>query len=649
MEYQKTGHRIHFNHSNALPRYILALDVADRKEQIDVSGRLFSREFLGASIVSGRLARDKITSKRLHSFDNSDELWAYIYSFTKPNYTTWLVCDNALYKLVLSGIAHEFTHGDLHIDKPRSKRQREDNEESNVHAAALAVIESPPTIIGCRVGKTQGRIVIVDYRNWFQDGIPTGAAAEGFGPVVSDTQANTDGPARARCERNAESLHSNFVRLIAWVKENDLGLFRYTASSQSYGAYRHRFMKQQIYVHDNEPIQRMEHHAHLGGRSTVFKRGDITSTCHLVDINALYPSVMQAGWYPYKLIRSEIRGEFGGTLPKIDWSAAVAEVKIRTDQSLYPLRWKGTIIYPYGHFYCTLAGPDLYRAFNSGAIMEVRSWSEYKMAMIFREWVDELWAMRQKYKAEDNPLYEQFTKRIMNSLYGKFGQMSPGWVNVPNDMSMLPFTTERRRDEQTGEWVAYRAIGWQTQKLEKRRIKPGSFYAVPAFVTSLARIKMDSLRTIAGRQNVFYQGIDSLIVTDDGLARLTVAGHIQPNTIGKLRVQYSANTGYINGICDYMLGSRKILSGLATNHERDTQGEIMQHKLYVTDHLFSKGPISSVMEKIEPWQPGEITERGYCGEDGWVEPFTLSPDTDGANGGVYVEAAAAVANASKAD
>ena len=102
------------------------------------------------------------------------------------------------------------------------------------------------------------------------------------------------------------------------------------------------------------------------------------------------------------------------------------------------------------------------------SIRKVRSWSEYKVAKLFTRWVDDLWAMRQRYRADGNSEYDAITKRVMNSLYGKFAQLSPQWVEVPNDSSMLPWTTESRRISGTHEWETRRAIGWQVQRMARR-------------------------------------------------------------------------------------------------------------------------------------------------------------------------------------
>lgn len=622
-EYQRTGHRIKLNHSGALPRYIISMQVTANKVQDGVNTAWFSHRFRSVSCVSGRLCRGKIYGKQAYTFHDAESFWQWLEGFTRPNYTTWLIGKSILPQLILCGMPQRFQCGAISIDRPRSKRKKVNADGTEMDNGALAVIESPPTIIGIRVGSTQGRLVAVDLLNWFPSGIPTDETAKR--PKAAEACPNRDNNDRAGllAAGEAEKIHNHFTRLIEWVSDNDMGLFRYTASGQAFGAYRHRFMKQQIYVHDNTQVQRQERKAYFGGRSDMFRSGLIRTMSYQLDVNALFPAAMRDGWFPYCLSRYEHRGEFLALLPAIDWSASVAEVEICTNKPLYPLRTDRHVIYPIGRFRTVLCGQELYRAAKQGCILAVGSWSEYKLGQLFHEWVTVLWQMRQEYKRTGNSLYEQFTKFTMNSLYGKFAQLTPGWVNVTDDYTMLPWTTESRRAGPIGEWVRYRSIGWQVQKLCERKERPSSFYAISAFVTSAARVRMDNYRIAAGRHNVLYQGVDSLIVNQWGYDNLIANGDVSQTEIGKLRLEHSADFGEIRGISDYELGHKVVLSSRAINSEVTDLGDVIQHRQYIKEHLFKDGPIDNVIEKLEPWERQATYAKGVVSPDGWVEPFEL--------------------------
>lgn len=621
--FQRTGHKIKLNHSNALPRYILSIYVHKVKVYDSTDKLLWHWNFSCATVTSGRLARGKITGRQTEDFTDRERLWRRIYDSTRHNYTTWLVGHNILPELILCGLPYRFTCGELSIDKPRSKRKREDNDESNPHCQALAVLESPPTIIGCRVGSTQGRLVIVDLLNWFQGELSTIKAACKLTPAVSDASGNVCDEITIAGGDNSESIHKLFEGLISFVADNEMGLFRYTASSQAMGAYRHRFMKHNIYVHDNKDIMKLERKAHFGGRSDVFKMGPFDDVMYQCDVNALFPSVMQDSYFPYMLNRYELRHAMLELLPAIDWSASTAYVELSTQKASYPVRTDSHVIYPTGRFRTTLCGQELYNAFTSGHILRCGSWAEYKMAPLFTLWVQQLWAMRQEYKRLGNALYEQFTKRIMNSLYGKFAQLTPNWLNVSGDHSLEPFTTDSRIDSATGVWTTLRSVGWQCQKLQKREEKAGSFYAIAAFVTAAARCRMNYLRLVAGKPNVFYQGVDSIIVNKRGIDNLNDMNEIVPTELGKLRIEYESDYGCIRGISDYQIGSREVISSRALTAETTDLGDVIQHKYYVMDNLFKHGPIDTLPQRAESWARSNRYAKGTVQSDGWVEPLEL--------------------------
>ena len=627
MEYQqRTGFKIKPNHSNALPRYILSLSVDRIKETNGIDGDSFYYRFGSASLVTARLADKKLQGIiRLHLSDR-DAIWQHIYSFTKPNYTTWLVGYGILTDLIMCGLPDRFQRSELFIDKPRSKRTREDNDDDNQHAAALAVLEAPPTIIGCRVASTQGRLVIVDCHNWFSGELVAGQATERLTAAAESNDSDDNAKQFPASYSVANTVLKTFEGLIRWVAENRMGMFRYTAPAQAMGAYRHRFMPHAIYCHDNLPVTKQERRAYYGGRSEVFRMGEFDRMVYHLDANALFPYVMREGYFPNYLYRYEQRPDYLELLPAIDWSASVAEVELCTQENNYPVRTDTAIIFPTGTFRTVLCGTELYRAFTTGSIRKVGSWSEYKLAPLFTLWVDELWAMRMQYRAAGNLLYEQFTKRIMNSLYGKFAQLTPAWVNQPNDYSMQPFTTESRYDCIAAEWSTYRSVGWQVQKLCKRTEKPGSFYAIAAFVTAAARTYMDNLRRMAGQKNVYYQGIDSLIVNKYGLSNLNGGGVISDTLLGRMKVLRESDIGCIRGISDYEIGDHVVLSSRALHSEIGDCGEVLQHKYYVMKHLFKNGPTDRIEERIEEWQRQNKYSKGVVGPDGWVKPFDYTMD-----------------------
>lgn len=621
---QWTGRKIKRNHSNALPRRIIAYNVETESIQSVVNERRFSHTFKIGHVMTGVCRRDGIEQIKHYRINCPDEFWTMLAKLTAPNHTTWIVSYKALEDMVYTGLTYQFEQAKVVIDWPRSTRQRETNLDDEPHCQGLCVLENPPTILACRCIESSGRFVIVDSCNWFT--LPFTDLAKGCGmerlPEPKETDSMEDW--WQRCKRDCEITFMSFAELMRWVKTENMGMFRYTAAAQSMAAFRHRFMNHDILVHDNPKVKALERRGYYGGRTEVFRLGTISETCHQLDVNSLFPSVMYDSFVPFLLHRSEFVPCYSDTLPHINWADSIAEVELQTAAANFPERTAKLTIYPTGYFRTVLAGAELEHAFNAGYVKAVRSWAEYKTAILFRDYVETLWRMRQGYKSTGNLLYDLFTKRLLNSLYGKFGQKGPKWVNVNNTMAALPWSRWTEGDGLTGQRVEFRSVGWQVQRQTDNEEIEGSFVAISAFITAAARRRMDWLRWIAEPKNVYYQGVDSLIVNNDGFARLNDYGYVSETDLGKLRLQLSFNTGEIYGCNDYVLGTKTVVSGRSLDWELSETGSILQRKMASVAHLFNGVSVDSVHETLDTWGRVSSYQKGEVQADGWIKPFHCS-------------------------
>ncbi len=332
---------------------------------------------------------------------------------------------------------------------------------------------------------------------------------------------------------------------------------------------------------------------------------------------------MRGGMLPCLLDRSEIREEFLELLPTVDWHATIAEVELYTWENNYSCRTERGVLYPVGAFRTTLVGIELANAVSRGYVRKVRSWAEYKLAPLFTKWVDGLWKMRQEYKTTGNRLYDQFAKRMLNGLYGKFAQLSQRWQNVDGDLSALPWQRWTHRNNVTGEQTEYRSFGWQVQKQTDRVEMANTFVAISAFVTSAARHRMNGIRDIIGQRHCFYQGVDGLIVTNEGRQRLDDAGLIRPTELGYLRHELTTDSGTISGVSDYRLGEKVVIAGKPRLHTLSEQQTSLQRRFHAVTHLFDGKAIDTVTEERFQWRKQGEYWKGVETKGGWINPIEL--------------------------
>lgn len=646
IERQTSGRRLRLNHSNAIPRYIVAYDSETRPIQTDQWGKRHSHTFRLGVAMYARMRGTAATDLKTVRFTSPDTFWHFIGSIAGPDHTVWIVSHNAVFDMVVTGITEQFQQSKLVIDWPRSVRQREENSGDDPHEIGTVIIDSPPTIIACRHIASNGRVVIVDTLNWFRCSLAEMGEIAGLPKFAMPAFDEPDSIWFPYCERDAEIVFRTFTELLRWVKNNEMGMFRYTAPAQAMAAYRHRFMNHNILVHDNTDIKRIERKGYFGGRTEVFRLGEINETVYQLDVNSLFPSVMRDGFYPWKLDRYELRADYLELMPDISWDDSVAEVDIKTTEPIFPVRIAGMVAYPIGRFKTVLCGAELRHAKLRGLIRRVRSWSEYKTADLFSYWVNELWGMRQRYKAEGNNLYADFCKKLMNSLYGKFAQLASEWVTDASQLAATPWARWTHLNTVSGERSEYRSFGWTVQRMVPKRTElydsvdlegnplpqgepqwnelGGTFVAISAFVTSAARMRMNMLRQIAGKENTFYQGVDAVIVTKAGMDRLAACNEIDETELGKLRLLLTVDNGEIYGCSDYVLGGKVVISGRARPEIDKETGEVMQRKFAGPNMLFNSQCVVSVDETLQPWRRVAQYMKGNRQPNGWVDPLELA-------------------------
>lgn len=625
MSQRWNGHkRVHRNHSNAIPRYILAFDTETRRIQDAHSPRRYHHVMRLGVAQYARIVGLKPTGLKTVPFTDGSEFWSLLENITRPNYTTWVVGHNILFDLIQVGMPDVFERGEYTIDWPRSKRKREDNSTDNAHCWTYCIVDDPTTIIAAKCSKTQGRVVFVDLMNWFPMPLRKIGEALGLPKLTMPDWDASDFDWFEYCQRDTEITFRAFVDLISWVKENDFGMFRYTAPSQANAAFRHRFMDENIYTHDCEPIRKAERESFFGGRSEVWKLGEIDSMAFQYDVNSLYPYVMLQGEFPIVLDRFEERAEPTDDLPLIDYSKATAVVELDTKEPNYPLRTESGVIYPIGKFVTTLCGAELERAYYKRIIRKVGTWAEYRTKPIFRRWVHDLWELRKGYQASGDTLYDLFAKFLMNSLFGKFAQRTARWQNVPDIMPNLPWSHWREVNVSTGIVEHFRSFGYQVQRECEREEVENTFIAISAFVSAAGRILMNSYRGVAGPENVFYQGVDSLIVNASGANKLNSAGLLSETELGKFKLQIATDTGCIHGVSDYVIGQRVVVAGKPMR-QADSERELdLVRRFDIKGGLFAGEPASNVLEELSEWRRAGKYWKGVVDESGCVHPIELT-------------------------
>lgn len=445
----------------------------------------------------------------------------------------------------------------------------------------------------------------------------------GLPKLEADLDKISDADLLTYCYRDTEIIYKAMLYWFGFIKTHDLGTFGVTLASQAFNAYRHRFMSTPIAIHNNERISTFERLAYFGGRTECYKIGKVKSKkIYVVDINSQYPYVMMVNDYPTRL-KYHGKNVTPDSLYKFTKEyACVAEVDLETDQPIYAKRYDGKTIFPVGRFHTYLCTEGFRHAYEQGEIKRLYQGSVYLRAPIFAKWVVTLYALREKYMKEKNATMVFMIKRLLNSLYGKFGQRADELI-VEESVADIAYTSERIYDLDENCYYMVTQLG-NLRKVYKEKCKESfhSFPAISAHVTEYARLYLWRLINKAGMENVYYVDTDSLYLNSKGFHLLKE--YVNPTKLGALKLEAIGKDFHIYGPKDYVLDGQVKLKGVPKSAEKLADGVYrcdmfpgIKRELQrgLTDHYIIEQRVKTLKREYN---------KGVVSSDGVVSPFSLA-------------------------
>lgn len=604
--------------------------------------------FLRAEKISARSAtiRDNKVTRQSHKiFDTPQKFWSWLIGIgsDKKAITLWCADSQSTLPTIGTWQAIGLEQYKIKWSDCMEGNGGEDVDPSKVKTG-IVILTGPPTVI---VGKLMSGAMlrILDVGNfagydrekhsWYLKSSLNGIERE------PDCEEDTD----CNCARQSKWVLETAVAINQWIAEHDLGMQRWTIAGQALACYRHRFNSHDIICHDESDVRDLESKGYYGGRiacfyvgpigppSQLFEKGNYAETNPMrivpispvwkLDCNSLYPSVMRDGMFPRRLLDWRIGTGTYSDLLSLDHRHTIAEVLIDSPVVEFPIRHNGEPLYVRGQFSTVLAGEELYHAKQLGVIKGCRSWATYDCTPIFQNYVEFCWQYRLMALLQSNHAMAYLWKAMLNSLSGKFAQRTIGWVVCPNVVVPAPWTQWVDYDPAVDAVRAYRSIGWVAQVAQLQGYADHAFVAIAAFVTAAARRKMDQYRQLAGAGNYYYQGVDSLHVSDRGLANLEAAGAIDETGLGKLRIVSRHTNSRYQGQHYYTLDGVITCAGRKSSAIQMSDGDWEQIETQSLDCQVHGPEMDSVRRaKVKRTWLGKDT-TGRVNQFGWCESLTF--------------------------
>lgn len=590
-------HKIKPNKTARLPSQFIAVDTETVESPTSLLTSLHSLWFGTAVFFS--LPNDPTKARRRDelTFTDAATFWQWAESHAKPRARTIISAHNLGFDFLILDTVRQLSRRGWEVDFPVSGNGR--------------------FMTSARKGNR--RLQFVDTLNYCMVPLAELGGSLGLPKLPMPLRDAPMSEWYTYCARDTEVVVLFWTKLIEFLRANDFGSFAPTAAGLAYKVFRHRFMTHKLLVHNDDATLALERKSYFGGRNECARIGTLPrDDYYMLDVNSLYPAVMVDNDFPAVLVGRKRDVPLRILRRYCQSYFCIARVALSTPDPAYPYRRDDKLIFPVGKFETVLTHPELVDALARGRIERVFEVAFYRRARIFTDYVQTLYAMRQSFKQKENFAFDLFTKLLLNSLYGKFGQR--GYVRRP-----LPGVAPMRYGHLAGYselWHSHFDITYwdgkgyiDYQEGEGRESMPG----VAAAVAGYGRARLWQLMNRAGLENVFYVDTDSLLVNARGFARLR--GEIDTARLGKLKVVAESCDVEIRDIKDYRMGAERKRKGIKYSAVELSTDFFEQVRFDTFKENVRAGRVDAVETHTEHIQLLHHYDKGLVGKDGTVTPI----------------------------
>lgn len=531
-------------------------------------------------------------------YETRSAFWEWTCAKVRPKTKLFLFCHNTSFDLPVLNVFRELSRFGYVLQS--------------------AIIDAPPTILRFRNGTKS--IVVLDTLNFFR--MSLAYLGEEIGLPKLDMPDNNDVTAEwdTYAHRDVEIIMAACIKWWDYLAEQDMGSFAMTLAGQSMRAFRHRYMKHQIFIDNNERALNLTRQGYYGGRVECFRIGSYQGEFSALDVNSMYPAVMESESFPCKLTAHTKYASVDDLHLWLRKSAVTARVTLRTDKPFAPVRAGGKLIFPVGEFDCILSTPELRYALKHAEILRVHEVAVYQQEPLFREMMLNMTTLKSEYKRAGEFVKEFLTKKLVNSFYGKWGQSGGKWLEDDN-IEDLTCKSWIEIDVDTGKRIHYRQMGGLLQVKGNAEESRDSFPAIAAHVTSYARMSLWNLIDKAGTDNVFYCDTDCVVVNQSG--REALMDEMDDYRLGALKVAGEYDDIAIYGNKDYRFGTKAKTKGVRKKAVWFDSHTIMQEQWSGLRGLVTSGQTDRPTTRTIVKHLKRIYDKGLVTPEGLVIPHRL--------------------------
>jgi hypothetical protein len=634
------------NSGTEVPESVFFVDTETKRKSIGGNSKSWLEIFRMGVVRHCRMRDNELKSVEEMVFWKVEHFWNFLFSHAVPRRSNWVFAHNLGFDLQVLNVFDKLLSGELSIfTTPAPKPRQVTHPGKTKPWRGTFNIDGLPAFMRTRHSGTT--IIFADTMNYFRNSLEELGEKIGLPKGTLPTHNAIRDTWESYCRRDVEIIQELMIPMMRHWKDAKLGNWNYTAPGLAFNNYRHAHApktttskgieKVAICLHDNEQAKELERKAYHGGEIQCFYYGIVSPEkpqfdprpwvddyLYHLDCRSLFPFAMRDALYPVALERYYDRLDLANLRRFSSSKGVIAEVYLETPNLPFVVRHEGAVKYARGNFWTVLCADELGRAIADDLVRDIGRVAVYQVEQIFRSYVNHWYREREKAKAKNQPHMDQLAKMMLNSLYGKFAQKSPRWVDEPDMHRQCDWGEFLHLPVGATKFEKFRSFAGNVQRRVESKDGPNSFCAISAFVTSNAREYMRRVREICPYRSIYYQHTDSLICNAGAYAALKRAG-LLGDKIGQFReFQESSSYAEFFGPGDYVLGNREVQSGTKRNAKKVGHELIEQDEFHGLTYQITHGPREGVIGHSVTIRRNPERWRLHSESNGWAEPFTLT-------------------------
>jgi hypothetical protein len=592
----RTYHWLRPNHATRSPHRWIVMDSESHRTR-DAFGE--TQTFRLAVARRWHDERGTVQAMATDVFDAPDQMWQWVGDFVRPGKSTVLWCHNLDFDLqntdafrILPAQGWKMTWCNLD--------------------------EQVSMVKWVRDGAT---LRMADTNSFFAKPLAVIGAMLGIGKPDLPAEDDSREAWVTRCVADVEITTCAVMTLIDYIRDNQLGNMQFSGAGMGYGMWRHKYLNEKVLVHANKQACDAERAAMHTGRAEAWRHGIYDQILlDEWDLTNAYTRIARDNELPRQLIKEDPAPTMGRYRRWAAKWACLAKVVVTTDVPAVPVREDGRFLWPVGTFETWLWDTELEMALGQGAEIRLLHVYAYLRGPIMRDWAQHTLDVLHNDHPEIPSVIKLWYKQQARSTIGRCGLRYTVWEESgPDWIGLTGLSTATRAD--AGDTFRLLHIGgvvWEeTGKQEGRDSMP----FIPSWIAARCRVLLWEAMTAAGLQHVYYVDTDSVILDQEGSARMRAYADEHPE-LG-WRIKQTHRRAEIYGPRQIVTEQEPRIAGVAKRAKRTGprrfEGEVWQRAA----SGLASGRLGEVRVKDRQWHIQWSDRRRRHLDDGTTEPLRL--------------------------